>query len=300
MKLTFLDAFFLKLQVALQLPVENDKSQILSSGTDDLGIDSLFAVEIRSWLLKEIETEIHVFKVLSGGSVTQLLEYEVENMPARLIPNRNDSSTTSEPDAPVIVQRTTESVSSVPNSLTKDSAETSQPGNEQDTEEDSSATSLSDVSQTSFEKIFTLSPGQSRFWFLKHLMEDQTTAYSTISVSIKGTIRLNSLESAVRKIATRLEALRTSFFLDEDQKPVQAISETSRLYLEKTVIAGESQVAQKFDSLRNHVYDIEYGERMRLIHLCGTPTESYLLIGSHHIIMDGISLEVFLNHLQKA
>ena len=300
MTLTFIDAFFLKLQVALQIPVETEKSQVLSSGTDDLGIDSLVAVEIRSWFLKEIETEIPVFKVLSGSSVTELLEYAVENMPARLTPNRNDSSKASGLDKPVIVQPTPDSLSSVPNSLTKGSAETSQLGDEQDKAEASSATSLNDVSQTSFEKIFPISPGQSRFWFLKHFIEDQTTANSTITVSIKGTIRIDSLESAVRKIAARHEALRTSFFMDEDQKPVQAISEISRLYLEKRVIADESQVAQEFDNLKNHVYDIEHGEYMRLIHLRITPTESYLLIGSHHIIMDGISLEVFLNDLQKA
>lgn len=292
----YIDAFFLKIQAALQIPVENDKSQILSSRTDDLGIDSLVAVEIRSWFLKEIETEIPVFKVLSGGSFMQLLEYAVENMPNKLTPNLNDSSKTSGTDRPI----TEQPVSSTPNSRSKDSTETSQLGDEQDKEENSSATSLSDISQTSFGKIFPISPGQSRFWFLKHLIEDQTTANSTISVSIAGTIRLDSLESAVRKVATRHEALRTSFFTDENQKPVQAISEKSRLYLERIVEADESQVAQEFESLKNHVYDIEHGECMRLIHLRITPTESYLFIGSHHIIMDGISLEIFLNDLQKA
>ncbi|KUJ20445.1 polyketide synthetase [Mollisia scopiformis] len=295
------DAFFLKLQVALQIPPETEKSQVLSSATDDLGIDSLVAVEIRSWFLKEIETDIPVFKVLSGGSVTQLVEYAIENMPFGLTPNRGESSEVSAPvapDAPVVAKPTPEPVSSAPSSP-KNSAETSQIGDDQD-KEDSSATSLNDGSQTSFEKILPISPGQSRFWFLKHLMEDQTTANNTISVSIKGTIRIDSLASAVRKISARHEALRTAFFIDESQKPVQAISETSRLYLEKIVITDESQVAQEFERLRNHVYDIEHGECMRLIHLSASPRESFLLVGSHHIIMDGISLEVFLDDLQKA
>ena len=290
----------MKIQAALQIPVETEKSQVLSSRTDDLGIDSLVAVEIRSWFIKEIETEIPVFKVLSGGSVTQLLEYAVENMPVRLTPNLNDSSKTSGTDKPVIEQPTPDAVSSTLDSRSKDSTENSQLSDEQDKEENSSATSLSDISQTSFGKIVPISPGQSRFWFLKHLIEDQTTANSTISVSIRGSIRLDSLENAVRKVATRHEALRTSFFVDENQKPVQAISETSRLYLERIVDADESQVVQEFESLKNHAYDIEHGECMRLIHLGIAPTESYLLIGSHHIIMDGISLEVFLNDLQKA
>lgn len=294
------DAFFLKIQAALQIPVETDKSQVLSSMTDDLGIDSLVAVEIRSWFLKELEAEIPVFKVLSGGSVTQLLEYAVENMPIRLTPKLNDSSKASDTDRPVIEQPAPGTISSRPNSRSQDSSETSLLGDEQDKEEDSSATSLSDISQTSFGKIFPISPGQSRFWFLKHLIEDQTTANSTISVLIRGTIRLDSLKSAVRKIAVRHAALRTSFFVDENQKPVQAIAETSRLYLETIVDADETKVAEEFENLKNYVYDIEHGECMRLMHLCMTPTESYLFIGSHHIIMDGISLEVFFNDLQKA
>jgi hybrid polyketide synthase/nonribosomal peptide synthetase ACE1 len=39
---------------------------------------------------------------------------------------------------------------------------------------------------------------------------------------------------------------------------------------------------------------------MRIVHLPLTPTRSWLLLGSHHIIMDGISLEVLLDDLQKA
>lgn len=155
-------------------------------------------------------------------------------------------------------------------------------------------------SRTNFEKIIPLSPGQSRFWFLKQLIEDQTTANSTISVSIEGTIRLDGLTDAVRKIADRHEAFRTSFFTDEDQNPVQAISKTSRLYLERKTITDQSQVAEEFEKLKNHVYDIEHGESIRLIHLLLSPSKSHLLIGSHHITLDGISLEIFLGDLHRA
>lgn len=281
------------------------------------------AVEIRSWFLKEIEAEIPVFKVLSGGSVTQLLEYAIENMPAKLIPNQSGEASvtgTSNSGELAVVQPTPDSShSSVPSIiLTNDSTGASQTGDDNDRfvsattsqigdepencdkATPSSAPSVTNVSRTSFEKIVPISPGQSRFWFLKQLMEDQTTANSTIRVAIDGTIGLDSLDTAVRKIAARHEAFRTSFFTGEDQKPVQAISETSRLFLERKVITSESQVDEEFERLRNYVYDIEHGECMRLIHLWLTPSKSYLLIGSHHIILDGISLEVFLNALQRA
>ncbi|KAI3396960.1 hypothetical protein diail_11360 [Diaporthe ilicicola] len=291
------DAFIQKLQLVLQISAEKDKFQILSSGTDDLGIDSLVAVEIRSWFLKEVETEVPVFKVLSGGSVQQLLEYVVENIPASLTPKRSDTSASLEASA------TPYSASS--SGDPKGGGDTSQLGDKQDKEEASSVTSAStidsrEIAKPVFQKILPISPGQSRFWFQKNLMEDQTTSNSTICVSIDGKIRLDNLESAVQNVAARHEALRTSFFMDEDHMPVQAIVETSRLFLERIVLTDESRVAQEFERLKRHVYDIEHGDCMRLVHITVTPTKGFLLIGSHHIIMDGISLEVLLNDLQKA
>lgn len=306
------------MQLALHLPAETDRSQVLASGLDDLGVDSLVAVEIRSWFLKEIETEIPVFKVLSGGSVTQLLEYAIENMPAKLTPKQNSEASTAGASVSgdlAVAQPTPDSHSSVPSIiLTNDSAgasqsdehsqivsaATSQMGDEPEKALPSPVTSVSESPSPKFGKIVPISPGQSRFWFLKQLMEDQTTANSTIRVAIEGSIRLNSLDTAVRKIASLHEAFRTSFFVDEDQKPVQAISETSRLFLECKTISAESQVDKEFEALKNHVYDIEHGECMRLVHLSLSSTKSYLLIGSHHIILDGISLEVFLGNLQRA
>ncbi|KAK5807439.1 hypothetical protein VI817_001697 [Penicillium citrinum] len=316
-------AFFQKLQISLQLPSETEKAHVLASGLDDLGVDSLVAVEIRSWFGKEIETEIPVFKVLSGGSVAQLLEYAIDNMPAKLVPHSNGEQGTVSDSGSTNIRLTPASTPSVPSvNLASDSTGSSQVGEDVDSSVDMVVTpletpfedaeikrtlSITEIEppaektpSTNFEKIIPMSPGQSRFWFLKHLMKDQTTANSTILVAIDGNLRLDSLEDAVRKIAAHHEAFRTSFFIDENHKPVQAISALSRLFLERKVVASESQVKEEFEKLKNHVYDLEHGETLRLVHLCLTPTKSYLVIGSHHITLDGISLEVFLQTLQHA
>lgn len=295
----------------------------MASGLDDLGVDSLIAVEIRSWFGKEIETEIPVFKVLSGGSVAQLLEYAIENMPPKLVPNSNGEQGTVSDSGSADVQLTPASTPSAPSvNLASDSTGSSQVGEDVDSSVDMGVTPLEtpfedaeikktlsiteieppaeETPPTNFEKIIPMSPGQSRFWFLKHLMKDQTTANSTILVAIDGSLRLDSLEDAVRKIAAHHEAFRTSFFTDENHKPVQAISASSSLFLERKVVANESQVKEEFEKLKNHVYDLEHGETLRLVHLSLTPTRSYLFIGSHHITLDGISLEVFLQTLQRA
>nr|BBM90003.1 putative polyketide synthase-nonribosomal peptide synthetase hybrid [Trichoderma sp. BCC7579] len=293
------DAFVQKLQGLLHIPEDRLAAEILSSGTDDLGIDSLIAVEIRSWFAKEIEVDVPVFKILAGGSVQQLLEHAVENIPASLIQNQGNSTPASDAKPEVAAPKTLDSASS---SDPTSSAVSSRL--DEDEEDIPSATSMSvtssdEVSKPKYQKILPLSPGQSRFWFQKDLLADQTTANNTISVSITGAVRLESFEKAVHTVAARHEALRTSFFMDGD-KPVQAISQTSRLHLERVTLASESELAQEFEKLKKHTYDIEHGEVMRIIFLGVTPTKNFVLIGSHHIVIDGISLEVFLDDLQRA
>ncbi|TPX14116.1 uncharacterized protein E0L32_000510 [Thyridium curvatum] len=301
------DGFVRKLRAMLHIPDEKEASQILGSTIDDLGVDSLVAVDIRSWFLKELEIEIPVFKILSGGVVRELLEHAVASMPTREIFDQNSSQPKPEAEKP---KSTLLAAPDVAPSLgtpqpSADSSTPSHSDDDQDKQEASSATSTSvadssEISKPSCDKILPISPGQSRFWFQKYLMQDQTTANSTICLQINGTVRLGSLESAVQKVGERHESFRTSFFVDENQKAVQAISGTSRLRLETVRHADESRVALEFENLKNHVFDIEHGDCMRIIHLSLTPTKSYLLVGAHHIIVDGISLEILLDDLEKA
>lgn len=292
----------------LHIPPEKETSQILSSAIDDLGVDSLVAVDIRSWFLKELEVEIPVFKILSGGLVQELLDHGVANMPAHWMPSQDGSTLGSEevsPGSTLLATPAAATSSRTPETSAASSSPSHSGDDDQDKQEVSSATSASvadsnEVPKPYFDKVMPISPGQSRFWFQKHLMDDQTTANSTICLLINGTVRLGSLESAVQKVAARHESFRTSFFVDENQKPVQGISATSSLHLETGHLADESRLAAQIESLKNHVYDIERGECMRIIHLGLTAKQSYLLVGAHHIILDGVSLEVLLDDLEKA
>ena len=59
-------AYYWTLLTRIKLPLDgiNVKIPII-----DLGIDSLVAVEIRSWFLKEVNEDMAVLKVLGGASV---------------------------------------------------------------------------------------------------------------------------------------------------------------------------------------------------------------------------------------
>ena len=55
------------------------------------GVDSLVAVEVRSWFLKEIDVDVPVLKVLGGATMIELLEDAIEGLSPAIVPNLGSS-----------------------------------------------------------------------------------------------------------------------------------------------------------------------------------------------------------------
>lgn len=305
-----------KLQKALHINVESavDQRRLLDSGPDDLGVDSLIAVDIRAWFLKELEIDMPVLKILGGSKLTDLLSFAVEKLPEHLKPNFStggEATKVYKADLPIIssVPQVTEQ-SEKRSSSQSESSDTASAGSKDIVFEDweqsialsspESTESCSVENSQIMQKVSPMSPGQSRFWFLNHLLEDKTTSNIAFSIELSGYIRKRDLEDAVMAMGARHEALRTRFFMDENQKPMQGILPESLLHLMKKSITHDSQVANEFEAMKNHVFDIGRGEIMKLLLLSLDRDRNFLVIGYHHINMDGISLEIFLSDLQKA
>lgn len=116
---------------------------------------------------------------------------------------------------------------------------------------------------------------------------------------ITGNLRIGDLERAVRTIGSRQEALRTWFAADE-HVAYQNVTESSKLRLEQKRIANASDVAREYTNLRETQFDIEKGEHMRLVLLTLGPSSHFLLVGYHHILMDGAGFHIFMADLEKA
>ncbi|KKK21517.1 hypothetical protein AOCH_006732, partial [Aspergillus ochraceoroseus] len=71
-----------KLRVILQL---SSQSIDYDAPLVDLGIDSLVAVEVRSWFLKEVKVDIPVLKVVGGASLAELCQRAMEKIPEELL-----------------------------------------------------------------------------------------------------------------------------------------------------------------------------------------------------------------------
>ena len=64
----------------------------------ELSIDSLVAVEVRSWLLKEFRVEIPVLTIVGGASLTELCQKALEKMPEELLTGIGKEEIKSEPN----------------------------------------------------------------------------------------------------------------------------------------------------------------------------------------------------------
>lgn len=366
----------------LQLDDSMKQGAIVDMRAEDLGIDSLNAVEIRSWILKELKVDVPVLRILGGSSIRDLLNYILENIPAELVPLLGaerqvlDASTNPVESAklPPAVDATTaaksteiahenldedfeedpffasaeadmdeesllsfdgdEKAASFPSSV-PDASNNSSNSADDDAWQASSATESFSLVTTpeesklgldapispsidseplsprnspeemTFEKTVPMSYAQSHFWFLKHYVEDQSTFNIAVTLEVSGALKQKDLGRAVIAVGQRHEALRTCFFLDKNQQPMQGIMKDSLLRLETMSYSNDAGRHLETQMIKDHTYDIEKGKTMRILLLSPAPPAgnhrpSYLVIGYHHINMDGISFQLLLNDLRQS
>ncbi|KAI3317086.1 PKS-NRPS hybrid [Xylariaceae sp. AK1471] len=330
------EAFSAKLQASLQVEEGRPVNDLTA---DSLGIDSLVAVDIRSWFIKELQVEIPVLKILSGATVGELLARAQELLPKELVPNFDPNAKGSskpkqkaskakaptateppprsrkredKPDLAEAVQRTDQLVTSLPSSSSTSWSEIN------DTELSSQdlpsvveqhaisiplcleKNKLLDSPVQAVSRTASISFAQSRFWFLEQFLEDPTAALNiTLSINLQGPLHVEKLEKAVALVGQRHEALRTRFTASPNSEGVvQEVLASSCLGLEIYDINIDSELDEWHRGLSQHRYRLSKGENMRIILLRRSSSSFRLLIGYHHINMDGISLEVVLRELQ--
>ncbi len=82
------DAFLGRLQAILQTRLESseEKAGFLAATTDDTGIDSLVAIEIRAWFQKEMDVDLPILKILGGATIAELVASAADTIPSALTP----------------------------------------------------------------------------------------------------------------------------------------------------------------------------------------------------------------------
>lgn len=336
---SFAECFSNKLRIVLQI---SDQAIDYEAPLVELGVDSLVAVEVRSWFLKELKVDIPVLKVVGGASVADLCQWALGKLPQHFtegpatLPTLAAGAPAATAAAPVVAALTpivvetpsstaTSEYNSTPSgpltpgetpSTAPTSAQLSRSASFQklwDTEKLSKTAQLqapvveklvAPVQQPTrrFVKSEQISFGQSRFWFLRLLLEDQTTFNVAFYYRVTGDIHVSTLERAVRLVSQRHEALRTCFVEDPSQadKADQKVLDRSTLRLETRTIQSEDDVAAAYHNMQTYNFDLEAGDLMRLLLLTLSPTQHFFLVSYHHILMDGVSFQNLLLDLEKA
>lgn len=362
-----LDALSAKLRVMLQLG-ESDGPIVHDAPLVELGIDSLVAVEVRSWFLKEVKVDIPVLKIVGGASAWDLCERAFEKLPQEMKPvgavagesraeerkvaarelatprprrpavpkaavpvpadtkaeivgtdtpvsefgPASSSSSTSGDDSAVSNLETPATAASVfsteapPTPTATGSLAAAGTGSGYFKSAASPSVTTATASTSALKKKILkserISLAQSRFWFLRHLLNDQTTPNVTFSYHVTGNLRVGDLERAARIVTTRHEALRTCFVADKFDagEAYQKVLPSSSLRIEHKKVASTADVDAEFAKLGQHVFNLEDGDVMRIVLLQMSPSDHFLLVNYHHIVMDGVSFQVFLSDLEKA
>ncbi|KAH7329713.1 beta-ketoacyl synthase domain-containing protein [Stachybotrys elegans] len=275
------DAFVLEMRKMVNL--SSDYEITTSTRTDELGLDSLVAVRIRSWFLNSFQVNIPALRILKGASLLELVEQALDDLPVELTPVLIQGSA-SESNETTAAQ----SIDSVSDPDTPSSSDDLSLQEEKDDA----------VHEADLERHGPLSNTQSVFLFVHELLKDKTTLNNTGAIHLKGNIRIDDLSRATRLLGDRHEALRTCICTC-DGKTVQGILESSSLTLEHKTISTPQQLDDEYNALRSHKFDIARGLTSRLILLSYSPNDHYLLIATHHIIFDRASTNVFLGDLER-
>ncbi|KAJ5605419.1 hypothetical protein N7510_008200 [Penicillium lagena] len=324
--------FVLKLQSALQ--ADPDKP-MLDMSPDELGIDSLVAVDLRSWFLKELGVDMPVLKIFNVVSIRELLASAAELLSYALIPNVNDDARLSENSQldnshALNVQNkgsgaSNETSADETGSFTVDMIESlksrhldlanahsssstaslrAEDSNSEDTEDPASSIYTDDygpvVPNRTVQKILPMSFGQSRFWFLKFFVEDKSAFNSTTTIGLYGRLQIDAFAKAIELVGEHHEALRTFFFTDGEKRHMQGIWTTPILRLEHIKIIDVNEVDKAAKKMKAHVFHLEQGEILRVQLLSLSLEQHWIIFGCHHINMDGISFENFWSDVEKA
>ncbi|KAF7596241.1 hypothetical protein BBP40_002774 [Aspergillus hancockii] len=309
------DACCAKLESMMQLPAG---SVDINLSLIDLGIDSLVAVEIRTWFLKELGTDIPVLKILGGDSVALICTTAAKQVLARKMdavrksvpepelvedptdassgPRDSDQSSSTAGDTP----DTGLSSASSEVDLKLDPEPKSEDGASRETPFDPVKTVADDLGRNIIQEE-RMSGAQSRIWILSKYLKTPTAYNLMFLFELSGNLDIWRLKSALTMTMQHHESFRTCFYArKEDGQPMQGILSSPVSRFKHIQGATDQIVATEVAASKTKKWDIENGETLGVTVLSRSPEAHVIIFAYHHIIMDAAGWRIFLQDLNSA
>ncbi|KGO48676.1 Acyl transferase/acyl hydrolase/lysophospholipase [Penicillium expansum] len=319
--------FLLKLQIALQADPD---MPMLEVSPDELGVDSLVAVDIQSWFRKEVGVDMPVLKVLNALSVRDLLYAAQEMLSPEMVPNLGGEpkpksvdpikeappapipTATPQKRTPSLTDISSTTVPTIDHSFSSERQLTPTSDLEPQTPPTNASTPppispdmeeklLGSYIEEGFERVVPMSFAQSRFWFLNFFVENKTAFNVTSVVHLRGKLDIEKFGKALTEVGQRHEAIRTVFYTDENTKQhMQGVLPKSTLTLQHANVNDEGYIQKAVREMQDHVFDLAKGDSLRLQLISLSEERHCIILAYHHIAVDGIGFPIFFADLEKA
>lgn len=271
---TLVHAFSTKLERVLLLQ-ENTVFETIA--LVEMGVDSLLAVEIRSWFVTELGVDMPVLRILGGASVLELSSHALALFEETVILNEEKLEANVE--------------GGTGSSSTEDSA---------------SVDSARDTPSTDYEnsKIMrkeVMSYTQARMWRLNEYTCKANVNNLSWAYRIHGRIDLPQFQHAFRTTVQAYESLRTRFFVNEESGTLtQEIMASTMVELICRKAASEADIDIEFERINALLFDLPNGKTFSTL-LLSLSNDSHVLMGGfHHIVIDTRSIEILLADLDHS
>ncbi|HET9893996.1 MAG TPA: amino acid adenylation domain-containing protein, partial [Streptosporangiaceae bacterium] len=137
--------------------------------------------------------------------------------------------------------------------------------------------------------------GQDRLWFLWRLAPNSATYHVSWCYEVAGGLDVERLGTAIDALVRRHEVLRTTLH-EQDGQIVQRVGPPWRCGLAAVTATGEQAFEQATAAARE-LFDLSAGPLLRVRAWELAPDRHVVAFTTHHVVMDGWSLDVFEREL---
>lgn len=151
------------------------------------------------------------------------------------------------------------------------------------------------------QEYYPLSPAQMRMYILWQLEGESITYNMPKAVMIESPVEMGQIEAWFKALITRHETLRTSFEMVNDQ-PVQRVHETIDFAIDyQEFPLPDPSAGQIWEIIGGFLkpFDLSKAPLFRVKLVRFKPEKHLLLLDIHHIISDGVSIDVLMKELQE-
>ncbi len=159
--------------------------------------------------------------------------------------------------------------------------------------------SLDFISKVPEQKSYPITSSQYAMWLASQKKERSISYNMFTSYEIKGELDIATLEEAFKNIIDKYEILRTNF-IEEKGTPFQTINLLGhRNFQIIETTADSNELDTSIELFVNREFDLEKDQLLRASIFINESGDRFLVFATHHIIMDGWSLEVLISELAE-